>query len=249
MAQAPAFQFYPKEFLSSSKVIAMTATERGIYITLLSMQWLDGSLPNDLPALARLAGVNTRAFIRMWPHNLARCFTLTDGRLVNERLERERVKQAEYRRRQSDRSAQAWQRRRDGLVMASHPSANALQSASAISDLQSAEELKTSAEPPSDSTPTICEFPTVGRVQRWPLTQGRVDAWAQSYPNVDVPGECRKAFTWIEANPERRKTAKGMPAFLVNWLNRAVNRGTGSTPPAGRGPVWLQNVRAKQAQS
>ena len=105
LTKSPAFQFYPKEFLSSSKVIAMSATERGAYITLLSVQWLDGSLPNDLPALARLAGVAVRPFIRMWPHNLGRCFTLKNGRFMNERLERERKKQAEYRARQAEHGA------------------------------------------------------------------------------------------------------------------------------------------------
>jgi hypothetical protein len=35
----------------------------------------------------------------------------------------------------------------------------------------------------------------------------------------------RKALAWIEANPTRRKTAKGMPRWIVNtWLSRDQDR-------------------------
>lgn len=94
---SPAFQFYTKEFLSSSKVIAMSLTERGIYITLLAVQWEDGSLPTDMPALAGIVGMKEAPFTRLWPHNLGRCFVVRGGRLVNVRLEKERTKQEENR--------------------------------------------------------------------------------------------------------------------------------------------------------
>ena len=144
--KSPAFQFYPKEFLSSSKVIAMSATERGAYITLLSVQWLDGSLPNDLPALARLSGVAPKPFARMWPHNLARCFVLKNGHFVNERLERERKKQAEFRQRQATNSAKGWDSRRHATALPSQSQKDALHLLSPISDLQPTEKPK-KAEP------------------------------------------------------------------------------------------------------
>lgn len=83
-----------------------------------------------------------------------------------------------------------------------------------------------SAEPPSDSTPLLT-FHTVGQSRIWELTDQRVSEWLEAYPNLDVLAECRRAFAWIEAHPEKRKTAKGMPAFLVSWLNRAVDHGRG----------------------
>lgn len=131
--RSPAFQFYPKEFLSSSKVIAMTATERGIYITLLSMQWLDGSLPDDLPALARLTGVNQKQFTRMWPHNLARCFAVKNGRLVNPRLEDVRREQVAYRKRQADNGAKGGRPSGKGLGSSGEASAIATESPSSAS--------------------------------------------------------------------------------------------------------------------
>lgn len=105
--------------------------------------------------------------------------------------------------------------------------------------IRSATDQRGSAEPPSDSTPVVLTFPTVGKCPSWVLTQGRIDGWLLSYPNVDVTGECRKASAWIEANPERRKTAKGMSSFLVNWLNRAADRPARRAEPAPQGMAIL----------
>ena len=65
--KSPAFQFYPKDFLTDSHVVAMTLAERGAYITLLCLCWLDRSLPVEMGALARLCGVSSAAFTRLWP--------------------------------------------------------------------------------------------------------------------------------------------------------------------------------------
>lgn len=94
--KAPAFQFYPKDFLTDGHVVAMTMAERGAYITLLCLCWMEGSLPSDLGALARRCHVSKAAFTRLWPA-LEPCFTAADGRIVQPRIERERQKQEAYR--------------------------------------------------------------------------------------------------------------------------------------------------------
>ena len=90
---------------------------------------------------------------------------------------------------------------------------------------QEQEQENGSSEPLRDSEPPLLVFDTVGGGRTWGLSRTLIEAWQQAYPNVDVLGECRKAHAWIVANPGRRKTPKGMPKFLVNWLSRAVNRG------------------------
>ena len=90
---------------------------------------------------------------------------------------------------------------------------------------------KISAEPHSDSPPVLT-FPTVGKRPTWTLTEAHVAHWRELFPALDVEAECRGALGWVEAN--QPKTAKGMPAFLVNWFNRAVARG-GSRPAAAVG--------------
>lgn len=100
---SPAFQFYARDWLSSSKVQRMSMTERGVYQTLLAFEWLDGSLPTDMKQLAAMVGMKASQFQRMWSSGaLCECFVERDGRFVNERLESERQKQRDFRRRQSD---------------------------------------------------------------------------------------------------------------------------------------------------
>lgn len=99
---SPAFQFYPADFLSSSKVRRMSMTERGVYITLLSTCWLDDGLPSDLQKLASMLHISHQQLTRMWPQVLAECFYERDGKLHNSRIDVERKKQWEYRKKQGD---------------------------------------------------------------------------------------------------------------------------------------------------
>ena len=110
--RSPAFQFYPRDFLGDANVAVMTLQERGAYITLLCHCWTEGSLPADNAKLARLCGVSPPAMKKLWDA-LGPCFrtdTVSPGRLVQPRLEREREKQADFRRRQSDAATKRWHR-------------------------------------------------------------------------------------------------------------------------------------------
>jgi hypothetical protein len=77
----------------------------------------------------------------------------------------------------------------------------------------------------------MLHFLTVGHgAKSWQLTDEQVASWQVLYPHLDVAQQCRMAWAWIDVNANRRKTAKGMPRFLVNWLNRAVASGAGRVP-------------------
>src|SRR4030095_47976 len=96
--KTPAFQFYPKDWLTDDKVQAMSLSERGLYITLLCHAWLHGSLPGTESELSRITNVRKDAFRRLWKGQLKSCFiTSAIGRLLNPRLEREREKQPHFR--------------------------------------------------------------------------------------------------------------------------------------------------------
>ena len=98
---SPAFQFYPKDFITDGNVAAMSLEERGAYITLLCLCWQECSLPTDPKRLAIMVGVPHKAFLRFWPA-IVPCFVEQGGRLVQPRLEKERAKQVDFRRRQSE---------------------------------------------------------------------------------------------------------------------------------------------------
>ena len=41
-----------------------------------------------------------------------------------------------------------------------------------------------------------------------------------AYPGVDVVGELKKMAVWSRANPQRKKTARGINRFIASWLSR-----------------------------
>ena len=89
---------------------------------------------------------------------------------------------------------------------------------------------------------TFLRFPVIGPLgPEWALSEAQVAEWVRLFPGHDVHGECRKALAWTQANPGRRKTARGMAKFLVGWLSRAVDRGGASMPMLGA-PL-VQNKR------
>lgn len=81
------------------------------------------------------------------------------------------------------------------------------------------------AAPPSPPPVPVMEFDVTGDRARktWPLTDAYLADLQRDYEHLDVLAECKKASAWVKANPGRKKTAKGMPAFLVRWLNNTAN--------------------------
>lgn len=150
---SPAFQFYPKDFLTSGHVISMSMIERGIYITLLSYCWLEGSLSADSGQLARLVSMPVKQFDKVWQHGTVRaCFADEGGRLVNPRLEEERKKQHDYRRRQSDRAVKRWDSKARNAVALQQP--HKLGTAAAMQAPQCSSSSSSSPSSSSSTPPT-----------------------------------------------------------------------------------------------
>lgn len=80
---------------------------------------------------------------------------------------------------------------------------------------------KAASEPPAVAD-AVLTFMCVGRgASAWHLTASKLAEYRDTYPGVDVAAECRRAWQWCVDNPARRKTARGMPAFLSRWLAKA----------------------------
>ena len=89
----------------------------------------------------------------------------------------------------------------------------------------------------NEDTPVVLEFPVVGnpKAPSWPLREAKISEYRESFPGVDVTAECRKALQWLRDRPNRRKTLRGMPAFLSSWLGRAQNWARGPHRDGPRG--------------
>jgi hypothetical protein len=93
-----------------------------------------------------------------------------------------------------------------------------------------------------DPEPTpivVLVFPVTGGKgeKEWPLTEDRIAQYRETFPELDVLAECRKAKQWIMDN--KRKTFQGMPKFLTGWLNRTTDRGGGNTGGNGTGHATI----------
>ena len=76
--------------------------------------------------------------------------------------------------------------------------------------------------------------------ERWEPEDIDVIAWSKAYPAVDVFQELRAMESWLDANPTKRKTPKGIKRFVNSWLARSQDRG-GSSPAV----IGKQAVAAK----
>jgi hypothetical protein len=76
-------------------------------------------------------------------------------------------------------------------------------------------------------------FACDGKIPEWDVAAEDLVEWKTAFPSIDIEAECRKALVWTKANPARRKTARGMPAFLVGWFGRTQNQGRNGQRPFG----------------
>ena len=71
----------------------------------------------------------------------------------------------------------------------------------------------------------------------WELLESKLAEWRDSFPDVDIDAEVRRAVQWLRDNPSKRKTPRGMTRFFGAWLGRAEKkRGSRRRDPGGENP-------------
>lgn len=98
MAQPPAFQLYAADFYMDTVSWPIDAV--GIYTRFLFYQWVNGFLPNDDKELSRIAGCSVKKLLNNSIYWSTKFIKKDDNKLINERLEKTRNKQLEYREKQ-----------------------------------------------------------------------------------------------------------------------------------------------------
>jgi uncharacterized protein YdaU (DUF1376 family) len=120
----PAFQFYARDWLSST--LGMPWDVAGVYIHLLAWSWDNGPLPNDPKWRARIIGADAQ---RLWTALKPR-WNRTKKGYINPRLEHQREQQATFRARSEKGAAARWQASRKQMPKRSSASASASASSS-----------------------------------------------------------------------------------------------------------------------
>jgi hypothetical protein len=88
-------------------------------------------------------------------------------------------------------------------------------------------------EKSAPASPTVIELPAT-KNEIVPITEADVAEWIEAFPAVDVRQKLRAIRQWLIANPQKRKTSRGMKRFVVAWLGREQDRGGmngGQGPP------------------
>ncbi len=76
------------------------------------------------------------------------------------------------------------------------------------------------AQPSGDCTPIAISLP-LNDGSDFGISEVQAEKWTALFGAIDVRQELRKMKAWLEANPKRRKTKRGLMAFCVSWLTRA----------------------------
>lgn len=243
------FFFDVEKWFGSIAAQRMSFAEKGVYLLMLFQEWRapEKSLPDDAEAVADLIAVSdTQAaeVITAWPV-VRRKFVRDErtGRLFNVALEKTRRKQARNRRDHIEAGRvggkvsaanRRIQKELDGKRRLSVAVANSTEESSR--EKSRGEEIREDKKSAASASP-VFRFPCQGPIRVWDLTDAQIAYWTAQYPGLDVLTECRKALAWCEAKPQKRKTARGMPGFLVNWFNRAVDERGHQSPVPQSSPL------------
>lgn len=74
----------------------------------------------------------------------------------------------------------------------------------------------------------------------------KITLWRNTYPAVDVEQELRRMIAWLDSNPTKRKTRRGIERFINNWLSRTQDRG-GTKGRKGGDIVGMDNQSGRSA--
>lgn len=74
----------------------------------------------------------------------------------------------------------------------------------------------------------------------------KITLWENTYPAVEVEQELRRMIAWLDSNPAKRKTRRGIERFINNWLARTQDHG-GSKGKKGDGMIGADNKKGGQA--
>lgn len=80
------------------------------------------------------------------------------------------------------------------------------------------------SEPQGTSEPPIFTLP-LNDGGDYPISKEQCQEWASLYPAVDVAQQLRNMRGWLQANPAKRKTRRGVLRFVNSWLSREQDRG------------------------
>lgn len=186
----PAFLFYPKDWLSDPNVMAMTLEQKGAYVSLICLCWLQTHIPDDPAKLAAILGVSPGHFEDCIWGSISHCFRASrkPNSLVHKRVERERTLRRGHRLKMSEAGKKGAAKRWGSK--GSNSKANAMgvaHDSSASSSSSSSSDKREKIK-----TPIVPKMGTNGFTEFWevyPNKKGKLSAeksWKRIKPDKDL---------------------------------------------------------------
>ncbi len=240
MSERPFMQLYVSDFIGDT--LHLSTEQIGAYMLLLMAMWnAGGKLPSDEAKLARV----TRMSVKKWKaiaDDLLPFFEIVGDEIRHNRLTKELQKSES--KSQSRAAAGAAGGAAKALKEQEARLANAKRSSQHLPDTITREESSSlrseDSSEPKKSPPTVravIELPATSN-EIVPVTEEDIAEWRGAFPAVDVIQQLRSMRQWLIANPNRRKTKRGMRKFIVQWLSRRQDQGppliAGQPPPERR---------------
>jgi hypothetical protein len=150
-----------------------------------------------------------------------------DGQLFIPRFERHNGESSKKRVLKNERQSK-W---RESVDVRVDTSASTKASTREEKRIEEIKELKTLA--PSDKSPShagavngeaVSFIPIVGNVE-YGVSKSLLAELEAAYPQVDGPQTLKEIRAWCVTNPQKRKTARGLPRFINRWFERVQNNG------------------------
>ncbi len=89
------------------------------------------------------------------------------------------------------------------------------------------------AEPEPTHAPAVISLPLNDKSFH-SVCQSDIDSWKELYPAVDILRELKKMKGWLDSNPTKRKTKRGISRFINSWLARAQDSGGNKVQKQGK---------------
>lgn len=220
----PAFQFYPKDYLSSARVAMMSLEEEGAYNRAMFYCWLHGSIPADPEQLARLIGKGASTTLATTVQKMFEIDANDDTKMIHPRLENEREKQKEWKEKSIAGGKKSAKVRKLKKL-------ETMKGGSKMVATNRQPKANSSSSSPSSNNTAITSVIAVGdkakkaRGSRLPevyeLTDEMIDYAKASAPDISVALEHEKFCNYWHAKSGRDATKIDWAATWRNWMLNA----------------------------
>lgn len=103
-----------------------------------------------------------------------------------------------------------------------------------------------SEEPaPEETEPALITL-QLNTGEEYPIGQNDISLWQELYPAVDVLQELRKMKGWLLSHPKKRKTRRGIKAFITTWLGKEQDKGGNANRMYGTRPVRTSQMTTEE---